>query len=81
VLTRVLRLHQDDAKDAQWFDVDSLPELAFDHKLVVRRSLHHLAAQPDAKQTGKPPLVAEIVLNPSSGRSIAHSKGVQCVVS
>jgi hypothetical protein len=54
VLTRPPRLHQDDAKDAQWFDVDSLPELAFDHKLVVRRSLRHLAAQPEAKQTGTP---------------------------
>ncbi|KXZ56934.1 hypothetical protein GPECTOR_1g842 [Gonium pectorale] len=38
----------DDAKDARWFDVSSLPQLAFDHKLVVRSSLRHLAKQPAA---------------------------------
>ncbi|PNW85500.1 hypothetical protein CHLRE_03g189450v5 [Chlamydomonas reinhardtii] len=39
----------DDAKDARWFDVSALPQLAFDHKLVVRSSLRHLAKQPAAQ--------------------------------
>ncbi|EFJ42806.1 hypothetical protein VOLCADRAFT_97032 [Volvox carteri f. nagariensis] len=38
----------DDAKDARWFDVTMLPLLAFDHKLVVRTALRHLAKQPAA---------------------------------
>ncbi|KAG2487895.1 hypothetical protein HYH03_013477 [Edaphochlamys debaryana] len=38
----------DDAKDARWFDISALPALAFDHKLVVRSSLRHLAKQPAA---------------------------------
>jgi hypothetical protein len=44
---------QDDAKDAQWFDVAALPQLAFDHKLVVRASLRHLAKQPQAASVGE----------------------------
>ncbi|PSC69087.1 nudix hydrolase [Micractinium conductrix] len=41
----------DDAQAAEWFPADRLPALAFDHKLVVRTALRHLATQPDvAKQ-------------------------------
>ncbi|GFR40485.1 hypothetical protein Agub_g1052 [Astrephomene gubernaculifera] len=40
----------DDAKDARWFPVGSLPPLAFDHKLVVRSALRHLAASSEAQQ-------------------------------
>lgn len=29
----------DDAAEAQWHDVNDLPVLAFDHKLIVRTSL------------------------------------------
>ncbi|PNH10108.1 ADP-ribose pyrophosphatase [Tetrabaena socialis] len=38
----------DDAKEARWFDVANLPQLAFDHKLVVRSALRHLAKSPAA---------------------------------
>lgn len=41
----------DDARDAEWFDVAALPALAFDHKLVVRESLHRLAGLPEAAET------------------------------
>ncbi len=44
---------QDDAQDARWFDVSSLPPLAFDHKLVVRTSLRHLAKQAAAQAVGE----------------------------
>jgi len=38
----------DDARAARWFDVGDLPPLAFDHKLIVRSALRHLAAGPAA---------------------------------
>ena len=45
--------HQDDAADAQWFPLSSLPQpLAFDHKEVVRTALAKLAEQPAAADTG-----------------------------
>lgn len=44
----------DDAKEAKWFDIGSLPRLAFDHKLVVRTALGALAARPDV--AGSPAL-------------------------
>lgn len=30
----------DDAKGAKWFPINSLPELAFDHKEIIRYGLH-----------------------------------------
>ena len=36
-------LLQDDAADAQWFDVSNVPQpLAFDHKLIVREAFEYL---------------------------------------
>ena len=34
---------QDDAQDAKWFDVNALPPLAFDHKLIVRDAFTRLS--------------------------------------
>lgn len=33
----------DDAKNAQWYSIDGLPDLAFDHKKVVKTSFERLA--------------------------------------
>ena len=35
----------DDAAEAEWYDVEELPALAFDHKLVVRRAFEELAKE------------------------------------
>ena len=41
---------QDDAAEAEWFDVSKPPsKLAFDHKLIVRTAFEHLLKQ----HTGK----------------------------
>lgn len=40
--TEMVAVASDDAADAAWFPVDALPELAFDHDLVVRRGLERL---------------------------------------
>ncbi len=32
----------DDAKQAEWFDVDKLPELAFDHKEIIEKAMQTL---------------------------------------
>ena len=39
----------DDAAEAQWFPMSSIPPLAFDHKLVVRECLEKAAQLPEAK--------------------------------
>lgn len=34
---------QDDAEEAEWFDMRKLPsKLAFDHKIIVRTAFEHL---------------------------------------
>lgn len=35
----------DDAADAQWFPINDLPRLAFDHKLVTRMAFRRLARE------------------------------------
>ena len=41
-----LRLEADtDAAQAQWFPIDALPRLAFDHEMILRRALAALSAQ------------------------------------
>ncbi len=35
----------DDAADAQWFDIDQVPHLAFDHELILRDALTRLREQ------------------------------------
>ena len=32
----------DDAMDAQWFNIDELPDLAFDHHIIIERGLQRL---------------------------------------
>lgn len=43
---------QDDATEAEWYDVTKLPPLAFDHKLIVRTAFQHLLQQSETKATG-----------------------------
>jgi 8-oxo-dGTP diphosphatase len=33
---------KDDAKEAQWFDLNALPELAFDHSIILRDLLNRI---------------------------------------
>ena len=49
---------QDDAEDAQWFDVTDPPQLAFDHKLVLLKGFEHLLTHKEAQQTGMPSCLA-----------------------
>ncbi|KAF5834915.1 ADP-ribose pyrophosphatase [Dunaliella salina] len=37
---------EDDAQDAQWFALDRLPPLAFDHKLIIKTACRRLAEKP-----------------------------------
>ena len=32
----------DDAEDARWYSINRLPQLAFDHKKLIRAALHHV---------------------------------------
>lgn len=48
-MTLWLTNFQDDAAEASWFDICTLPALAFDHSLVVRSALRMLAASPEGK--------------------------------
>mmetsp|Transcript_18084 Transcript_18084/g.30972 ORF Transcript_18084/g.30972 Transcript_18084/m.30972 type:complete len:206 (+) Transcript_18084:116-733(+) len=42
----------DDAADARWYSLSEIPQLAFDHALVVGTSLRHLAKQPEVVALG-----------------------------
>ena len=44
---------QDDATEAEWYDVTKLPALAFDHKLIVRTAFEHLSQHSETKSTGE----------------------------
>ena len=37
-------------QDAQWYAIDQLPRLAFDHKLIVRTAFRHLAREGAVQQ-------------------------------
>lgn len=39
----------DDAAEAEWFSMSSIPALAFDHKLVVRECLKKALSLPEAQ--------------------------------
>ena len=43
---------QDDATEAEWYDVTKLPSLAFDHKLIIRTAFEHLLQHSESKSTG-----------------------------
>jgi len=34
----------DDAEEAKWFDIDGLPELAFDHEVVAKMAITHMGS-------------------------------------
>ncbi len=42
----------DDAAEAEWFDVDDLPKLAFDHARVMEMAIERLAAKMDYSTIG-----------------------------
>lgn len=42
----------DDASDARWFPLRSLPAMAFDHKVIVRDALRKLARDEEEKEDG-----------------------------
>lgn len=44
---------QDDATEADWYDVTALPALAFDHKLIIRTAFEHLLQHSQTKTTGE----------------------------
>lgn len=42
----------DDAAEAKWFSVTSLPHLAFDHKQIIREAFQKLSLRPEVHETG-----------------------------
>lgn len=54
----------DDAADARFWPLADLPPLAFDHKLIVRTSLRHLAAQ---RQVAARPALTEQLARAADG--------------
>ncbi len=52
LLLTALSLVQDDATEAEWYDVTKLPPMAFDHKLIVRTAFEHLLQQSETKSVG-----------------------------
>lgn len=48
---------QDDATEAEWYDVTQLPALAFDHKLIIRTAFEHLLQHSETKSAGELGLV------------------------
>eukprot|EP00878_Enallax_costatus_P034302 GHUV01038025.1.p2 GENE.GHUV01038025.1~~GHUV01038025.1.p2 ORF type:complete len:147 (+),score=44.83 GHUV01038025.1:81-521(+) len=41
----------DDAAEASWYPVTSLPQLAFDHKQIIREALEKLSGRSDVQKT------------------------------
>ncbi len=65
---------QDDAANAQWYDILDLPEkLAFDHKLILHDAFTMLAKQPEAQQAGECCLPESV-----QGRQGLREFGVLC---
>ena len=51
---RPVAFWQDDAAEAEWFDITSPPsDLAFDHKLIIRKAFEYLLKLESADKTGK----------------------------
>lgn len=44
---------QDDATEAEWYDVTQLPALAFDHKLIIRTAFQHLLQHSETNSAGE----------------------------
>jgi 8-oxo-dGTP diphosphatase len=43
----------DDAAEVEWFPVKNLPQLAFDHDIVIRKAIAALGPRPSAEGTSK----------------------------
>ena len=49
----ILESLQDDAAEAEWFDVTEPPShLAFDHKMILRKAFEHLLKFDETRNTG-----------------------------
>ena len=53
----------DDAANAKWYNVTELPQLGFDHKLIVRECFEHVAKLPEAIEGGMTEQLHQAVTN------------------